>query len=90
MRTFSYRTSKIGRWLCGPDRAGEASGLVEPGMMARFVSRGEAADELREQAASCRRLAKRANTSVGTRALNEVADYFDSDARRLDLLSERP
>jgi hypothetical protein len=58
-------------------------------MMPRIVSRGEAAVELREQAATCRRLAKRANTSVGTRALFEVADYFDADARRLDPRSER-
>lgn len=58
-------------------------------MMPRFVSRGEAAEELREQAASCRRLAKRANTSLGTRALIQVAEYFDADARRIDPRSER-
>lgn len=58
-------------------------------MMPRIVSRGEAADELREQAASCRRLARRANTSIGTRALIEVAEYFDADARRIDPRSER-
>ena len=58
-------------------------------MMPRIASRGEAADELRERAASCRRLARRANTSIGTRALFEVADYFDADARRLDPRSER-
>ena len=57
-------------------------------MMPRFVSRGEAADELREQAASCRRLANRASTAAGTRALTEVADYFDADARRIDPLGE--
>jgi hypothetical protein len=53
-------------------------------MMPRFVSRGEAAEELREQAASCRRLAIRARTIVGSRALTDVADYFDADARRID------
>ena len=58
-------------------------------MMPRFMSRGEAAEELREQAASCRRLAIRASTVAGTRALSEVADYFDADARRIDPLSER-
>jgi hypothetical protein len=53
-------------------------------MMPRFISRGEAADDLREQAASCRRLANRATTVIGTRALIGVADYFDADARRID------
>jgi len=53
-------------------------------MMPRFISRGEAADELREQAVSCRRLAGRARTMVGSRALTDVADYFDADARRID------
>lgn len=57
--------------------------------MPRFISRGEAADELREQAASCRRLAHRARTVAGTRALAEVADYFDADAHRIDPRSER-
>ena len=58
-------------------------------MMPRFISRGEAAEELREQAASCRRLAGRAKTVAGTHALTEVADYFDADARRMDSRSER-
>ena len=53
-------------------------------MMPRFLSRGEAATELREQAASCRRLANRPTTVVGTQTLSEVADYFDADARRID------
>jgi hypothetical protein len=47
-------------------------------------SRGEAADELREQAASFRRLAKRARTTGGSSALKTVADQFDDDARRID------
>ena len=50
----------------------------------RFVSREEAADGLREQAASCRRLAGRASTPRGSRALIDVADFFDADARRID------
>jgi hypothetical protein len=58
-------------------------------MTPRFISRGEAAEELREQAASCRRLANRARTEAGTRALTGVADYFDDDARRIDPRSER-
>jgi hypothetical protein len=49
----------------------------------------EAADGLREQAASCRRLARRAATRRGTLALAAVADFFDADARRVDPLSER-
>lgn len=52
-------------------------------------SRGEAAEDLREQAASCRRLAKRARTSSGATALTGVADQFDDDARRIDPASER-
>jgi len=58
-------------------------------MMPRFISRDEAAEELREQAASCRLLANRAKTVAGTRALVEVAEYFDADARRIDPRSER-
>ena len=49
----------------------------------------EAADDLREQAASCRRLAGRATTSKGTMALIAAADQFDADARRVDPGSER-
>jgi hypothetical protein len=52
-------------------------------------SRAEAADELREQAASCRRLARRALTNGGSSALKTVAEQFDDDARRIDPLSER-
>lgn len=48
------------------------------------VSRGEFADELREEAASCRRLAKRARTRGGCSALTTVADQLDDDARRVD------
>lgn len=47
-------------------------------------SRTEAADELREQAASCRRLALGARTSSGSEALRTVALEFDSDAERID------
>ena len=49
-----------------------------------FVSREEAAYGLREQAASCRRMAVRATTQRGSSALAAVADYFDADARRID------
>lgn len=53
------------------------------------LSRGEAADELREQAASCRRLARRARTSSGSSALTAVAEQFDTDAHRIDPSSQR-
>ena len=52
-------------------------------------TRAEAADSLREQAASCRRLALRAHTAVGLNALHLVADQFDTDARRIDPSSFR-
>ena len=48
------------------------------------MSREDAADGLREQAASCRRLAKRARTESGAMALGVVAQQFDSDARMID------
>ena len=51
------------------------------------LTRGQAGDELREQAASCRRLARRARTPNGSTALTNVADHFDNDARRIDPLS---
>ena len=51
------------------------------------LTRHEAADELREQAASCRRLAQRARTPSGSTALTTVADQFDKDARRIDPIS---
>lgn len=49
----------------------------------------EAAEDLREQAASFRRLANRARTPGGSTALNTVAEQFDTDARRIDPLSEK-
>ena len=53
------------------------------------VSREDAADGLREQAASCRRLAIRARTESGGTALRAVAEQFDTDARRIDPRSLR-
>jgi hypothetical protein len=47
-------------------------------------TRGEVADELREEAASYRRLALRARTHRGSTALKTAADQFDEDARRID------
>ena len=52
-------------------------------------SRGDAAEALREQAASCRRLAGRARTPRGANALETVAEQFDDDARRIDPASFR-
>ena len=53
------------------------------------LTRSEAAEELREQAASCRRLAGRARTAGGSTALKAVAEQFDDDARRIDPSSLR-
>lgn len=52
-------------------------------------SRGSAAEDLREQAASYRRLAAIARTSAGTRSLGKIADHFDEQARKLDPSSLR-
>jgi hypothetical protein len=57
--------------------------------MKQPMSREDAADGLREQAASCRRLSKRARTASGSDALKAVADQFDTDARRIDPRSFR-
>lgn len=53
------------------------------------ISREDAADELREQAASCRRLSRRARTASGYSALKAAAVQFDDDARRIDPSSEK-
>ncbi len=52
--------------------------------MIEELTRREAANELREQAASCRKLALRARTASGSTALVTVAEQFDDDARRID------
>lgn len=51
------------------------------------MSRQEAADALREQAATCRRLAARTRTISGSAALRAVASLIDLDARRIDPMS---
>jgi hypothetical protein len=53
------------------------------------VSREDAAESLREQAASFRRLARTARTPTGSVALNAIAEEFDTDARRTDPRSMR-
>ena len=54
--------------------------------MNQMPSRAEAADELREQAASCRRLALSSRTAGGSAALRSVAQQFETDAARIDPL----
>jgi len=49
----------------------------------------ETADDLREQAAACRRLAATARTRAGTSSLTALADHFDDQARQIDPLSLR-
>lgn len=57
--------------------------------MTEPMSREDAADGLREQAASFRRLAACARTESGAAALTALAEEFDSDARRTDPRSVR-
>jgi hypothetical protein len=49
----------------------------------------DSADQLREQAASCRRLAQSARTRAGTKALEGLGDHFDERASRLDPSSQK-
>ena len=49
----------------------------------------ESAEQLREQAAACRRLAVNARTRAGTKALDHLGDHFDERARKLDPSSMR-
>ena len=53
------------------------------------LSSEDAADGLREEAASCRRLAGRARTTTGLTALRAAADQFERDAVRIDPRSLR-
>ena len=57
--------------------------------MKQPISREDAADDLRERAASCRRLSRRGRTAVGHSALAAVAVQFDDDARRIDPSSKK-
>jgi hypothetical protein len=47
------------------------------------------AEDLREQAAACRRLATNARTRAGGRALDDLGDHFDESARKMDPSSQR-
>ncbi len=51
--------------------------------MNRSPSSADAADDLREQAAACRRLALNARTVNGSEALRAAARQFDLDAVRI-------
>ena len=52
-------------------------------------SNEETAEDLREQAAACRRLAAGARTRAGTSSLNELGEHFDKQARTLNPMSQR-
>jgi len=62
---------------------------VSPLEPSEHPSREDAAEGMREQAASFRRLAQSARTDSGSAALKAMAEEFDSDAHRLDPGSER-
>jgi hypothetical protein len=53
------------------------------------ADRRQSADGLREQAASCRRLAAAARTRSGTTSLTALAEHFDEQARKIDPSSMR-
>lgn len=53
-------------------------------MVMATLSRDEAADQLRDQALSCRRLARNSRTAIGSTALLTVASQFEDDAFRIE------
>lgn len=57
--------------------------------MTHWISRRAAAEELRDQAQSCREIAGRARTASGAEALAAMSRFLDEDARRTDPASER-
>jgi hypothetical protein len=58
--------------------------------MRGIPTRTEAADELRQQAASCRKLALGATTASGSEALRTAAHQFEEDASRVDPINADP
>ncbi len=52
--------------------------------MVRVLSPDDAAEQLRVQASSCRRLARNSRTELGSTALLAVASQFESDAFRIE------
>ena len=89
MRLLAHCAPKARRRLCNQDCGSETQRNAGIGPMTPDLTQREAANSLREQAASCRRLARTASTPRGTSALRSVAEHFDADARRIDPLSER-
>jgi len=51
-----------------------------------FPDNPDGARGLRDQAAACRRLAAQARTDAGTSSMTALADHFDEQARRVDLV----
>jgi hypothetical protein len=51
--------------------------------------RAENAEQLREQAAACRRLALQSRTRAGKSGLDALGDHFDDQARKIDPSSQR-
>ena len=51
-----------------------------------FPENPDGPEGLRNQAAACRRLAARARTRAGTSSMNALADHFDEQARRADVI----
>ena len=66
-------------------------GSLNPGAPTAEVrsDRRQSAEGLREQAASCRRLAAVARTRSGATSLNALGDHLDEQARKLDPSSQR-
>jgi len=54
-----------------------------------ILPQADSAEQLREQAAACRRLALRSSTRAGKQGLDELGDHFDTQAQGLDPLSRR-
>ena len=79
---------RICRFVCRAHRGSEAVPHTSASSVMQQPTRGEAADELREQAASCRSLPAGADYGRVI-ALNTVAEHFDDDVRRIDPLSEK-
>lgn len=53
-------------------------------MVKALLSRDEVVDQLRDQASSCRKLARSTRTEVGSTALLTVACQFEADAFRVE------
>lgn len=53
-------------------------------MVKPLLSRDEAVDQLRDQASSCRKLARSSRTQIGSTALLTVACQFEADAFRVE------